>query len=447
MKILHYSLGFPPYRTGGMTKFCVDLIKQQTVDGDQSAMLWPGRMGIINQETAIKEKGKVSGISSFEIINPLPVPYDEGICDFETFTAVGYEESYTNFLKDYLPDVIHIHTLMGLHRSLLEVSRSLNIRLVFSAHDFFPICPKVTMFRCGQVCRSAGDCSDCGQCNTTALSMSKIRVLQSPVYRLIKEVPIVRRLRKRHRDAYLNEGNMAAVNRAVGKAEDFQRLRDYYASLLRIMDVIHYNSSVTKLAYERFFKLPQAAVIGISHRDINDHRKRKDFRAHISFAYLGPQSSAKGFYLLKTVMDKLWEERQDFELNVYFQPVEPAPYIKPHPGYAYSELGAVMDNTDMLLVPSLWYETFGFTVLEALSYGVPVLMSGNVGAKDILAQGAGIVIDHMDKDNLFQVLKGITPEKLMKMNRAICENQEIMTLDKMAHEIKGQCYQRSSLQQ
>jgi hypothetical protein len=25
MKILHYSLGFPPYRTGGLTKYAVDL--------------------------------------------------------------------------------------------------------------------------------------------------------------------------------------------------------------------------------------------------------------------------------------------------------------------------------------------------------------------------------------------------------------------------------------
>ena len=30
------------------------------------------------------------------------------------------------------------------------------------------------------------------------------------------------------------------------------------------------------------------------------------------------------------------------------------------------------DETDIMVAPSIWYETFGFTVLEALSYGVPV---------------------------------------------------------------------------
>ena len=41
---------------------------------------------------------------------------------------------------------------------------------------------------------------------------------------------------------------------------------------------------------------------------------------------------------------------------------------------------------DVLIVPSIWKETFGFVVLEALSYGVPVIVSDNVGAKDIVKQ-------------------------------------------------------------
>lgn len=47
MKILHYALGFPPYRSGGLTKFCVDLMVQQTREGHHVAMLWPGKIGLI----------------------------------------------------------------------------------------------------------------------------------------------------------------------------------------------------------------------------------------------------------------------------------------------------------------------------------------------------------------------------------------------------------------
>ena len=77
------------------------------------------------------------------------------------------------------------------------------------------------------------------------------------------------------------------------------------------------------------------------------------------------------------------------------------------------ELEAVFAETDLLVVPSICPETFGYVVLEALSCGVPVLLSGNVGARDILAQGAGIVI---------------------------VKHQEIPMMDRVAVRIEEKCY-------
>lgn len=39
---------------------------------------------------------------------------------------------------------------------------------------------------------------------------------------------------------------------------------------------------------------------------------------------------------------------------------------------------------DVLVVPSLWHETFGYVVLEALLEGTPCLVSKNVGSKDLV---------------------------------------------------------------
>ena len=41
---------------------------------------------------------------------------------------------------------------------------------------------------------------------------------------------------------------------------------------------------------------------------------------------------------------------------------------------------------DLLIVPSLGLETFGMVVLEAFSFGVPVLMSEHVGAKMLVEE-------------------------------------------------------------
>ena len=82
MKILHYSLGFPPYRTGGLTKYVIDLAKEQVMEGHNVSLIWPGEIKIIGRKNRIKKRPSVYGINSFEIINPLPVSYDEGIVDF-----------------------------------------------------------------------------------------------------------------------------------------------------------------------------------------------------------------------------------------------------------------------------------------------------------------------------------------------------------------------------
>ena len=42
----------------------------------------------------------------------------------------------------------------------------------------------------------------------------------------------------------------------------------------------------------------------------------------------------------------------------------------------------VYEAMDVLIVPSVWKETFSLVTLEALSYGVPVIVSDNVGAQD-----------------------------------------------------------------
>ena len=445
MKILHYALGFPPYRSGGLTKFCVDLMTQQAKDGHTVAMLWPGQMGFAKKVITIKKRNvvilKEQSVQSFEIINPLPISYDEGIAEFTVFTQDGGKGAYNRFLDEFHPNVIHVHTLMGLHKSFLLAAKDKNIRVVFTAHDFFPICPKVTMFRQGKICSSANECENCGVCNATALGLNKIKILQTPIYRKLKNSPIVKYLRKQHRDSYLSEATADDFAKSVGTAKDYKKLRDYYYSLLKLMDIIHYNSSVTKKVYESFFELSNSCIVTITHSDIKDNRRIRSYSdKYLRIRYLGPQSGAKGFWLLKNALDELWQEQKNFCLDVHFVPEESTPYIKTHGRYTYDELEKIFDDTDVLVTPSIWYETFGFTVLEALSYGVPVVISDTVGAKDILADGVGIIFESNNSEKLCKILQDITSEKLKTMNKNIIEKQWIMQIEDMSKQIEKKCY-------
>lgn len=445
MRILHYSLGFPPYRTGGLTKFCIDLIKQQIWDKNEVALMWPGKMQFLCNKTKIKDCGKIkiedTHIQSYEIINPLPVSYDEGIKDIEKFIAKGNPDAFIELLEHFKPDVVHIHTLMGLHKCFLDEVKKKNIRLVFTSHDYFPICPKVTLFRNGNICSSSSECRECGTCNTTALSINKIRILQSSIYKKLKDSKLVKKIRKKHRDNYLGTTYNENSEVQVGNITDYKKLREYYGSMLKMIDIIHFNSKLTRNVYECVFGELPGIVIPISHYNISNCKRYKKFDNEIiRIRYLGPYGDAKGFFFLEKVLDALWNVRNDFVLDVHFKVAEVKPYMKEHRKYSYSDLENIFDETDILVAPSIWYETFGFTVLEALSYGVPVIISDTVGAKDILAKGAGCVFKSGNMSELLSIFKSLNKEQLIQMNNVIVKSQKIITLEEMANHIFTDCY-------
>ena len=204
MRILHYFLGFPPYRTGGLTKYAFDLMRAQVDDAHTVMAFWPGEIRKIGAPPKIKERKSVNGIINYELINPLPVPLDEGIHDFEAYMNPCDEQVYYLFFQKVKPDVIHIHTLMGMHREFISAANQMKIRTVMTSHDYFGFCPKVNLYRYGECCDDDHECRDCIQCNLAPLSLKKIQLMQSPVYRALKNTTIVKSLRKQHRRKFFS---------------------------------------------------------------------------------------------------------------------------------------------------------------------------------------------------------------------------------------------------
>lgn len=409
MKILHYILGFPPYRTGGMTKYAFDLMKSQVNDGHEVMALWPGEIKSYSMEAKIKKRNNINGVKSFELINPLPISLDEGINQFDVFTAQCDINLYLAFLENEKPDVIHIHTLMGLHKEFIKASKCLKIRTIMTTHDYFGICPKVTLYRYGECCDNDNGCRNCIQCNINALSLKKIQIMQSPIYRLLKDTYIIKRLRKHHRKSFFtNETLPEMPNIDVDLfADKYRKLRAYYVNMYESIDFIHFNSTLTEKIYKRYITPRDCRVVSITHQGIEAHKRHKIGSDKKVILCLAPAKPFKGWDILKKACDQLWNEGEKIELRVYSPVHDPEPYmVIKEDGFSYVELEKMMREADMLVAPSIWYETFGFTVLEALSYGVPVIVSNHVGAKDIVGDN-GIVVNAGDIKQLKNAIKSI----------------------------------------
>jgi glycosyltransferase involved in cell wall biosynthesis len=393
MKIIHYSLGFFPYRTGGLTRYAEDLAKEQAKE-HIVAMLWPGEIKLFTREIKIKKKKSVDNVLNYEIINPLPVTVTGGIKEPELFfkNVEVKVDAYKQFLADIKPDVIHIHTFMGLHKQFLLLAQEANIKLIYTAHDYFGICPQIVLFKNNSICETK-DCIECSECNANAPSYKQLFAMQHPIYRLLKNTSIFKIIRK------YKKQNLHRVKINEDKRELYQKLRKHYIELFSMINQFHFNSEQTKNVYMKYMNLNKFNTFPVTHKYIKDNRRKKNFKDRLKIIFLGKPEVYKGFYMLKDVLNEI--DSIKFKFTIFKE-------------YSYNDFEDIFSNNDLLIVPSVWLETFGLVVLEALSYGVPVLATNCVGASYLLKNGCGIICE-ANKDSL--------KEKILE----VIENREILS--------------------
>ena len=168
MRILHYTLGFPPYRSGGLTKYAEDLMQTQSKLGHEVVALYPSGISIFHKKCHVKKEYSNSGIKIYETVNPMPVPLLYGIKDPANMMDESSldETSFEELLKTEKPDIFHVHTLMGLPKRYLQIAHDRNVKIVYTSHDYFGLCLKVNFIDengafCDAIC--ADKCSKCNQ--------------------------------------------------------------------------------------------------------------------------------------------------------------------------------------------------------------------------------------------------------------------------------------------
>lgn len=178
MRILHYTLGFSPYRSGGLVKYAKDLMQTQMKLGHLAVALYPGGTSLFEKSCHVHWDKTYDGIWSFEMTNPLPVPLMYGVKDTETATNLKNLDTYSFecLLDNLKPEVFHVHTLMGLPLEYLQIVHDQGIRIVYTSHDYFGLCPKVNFInQKGEICLGAS-ADRCAVCNAHAKSAMFLKV-------------------------------------------------------------------------------------------------------------------------------------------------------------------------------------------------------------------------------------------------------------------------------
>lgn len=446
MKILHYTLGLSPYRTGGLTKYSTDLIIAEVKSGDEVYLLYPSDLTWGYPFMKLQKNREFRGVKIYELKNPMPIPLLHGVkspLNLMNETTCCTDE-FLKLLDCVSPDVLHVHTLMGLPQIFLKEAKKRMIHLVYTTHDYFGLCLKVNFInQFGLLCKEPSS-SNCALCNSNSPSTCYLRFRNEKWVLKLKDL-----LRKPSNKLLLKEKIQPKVIPKI-QAESiiaYQKLLDYYKKSFSYFDYFHFNSFISKEVFESCLGKLSGEVIPITHNGIKDCRKKKFFcEEKLQICFIGNTSPYKGFDLLRKQLMLLQKNGiYNWNLNVWGGGVgvdDDCNQIHYQGKYKSDQLDAIYNKIDLLVVPSIWKETFSLITLEALSYGVPVLVSNNVGAKDIVAKYSRDFIFSTSKD-LYCKLQNImnNRELLGDYNNAILNSTWNYSQYEHVREIRDKIYQ------
>ena len=223
---------------------------------------------------------------------------------------------------------------------------------------------------------------------------------------------------------------------------DYDKLITYYRQCFNLIDCFHFNSEIACNVYSNYITPNNSKVIPITHAGIKDHRTEKSFDDKIlRIGFIGNLTPYKGFPKLLQILNRI--DNTKWELSVWGCHVGKEKHL---PVFYKGKFNGttimnVYNSMDVLVVPSIWKETFSLVTLEALSYGVPVIVSSNVGAKDIVK-----LYDEKFVFNNFEELKflleGLVNSKVLlkKFHKKVLEAEWCYSLNKHAQDIIDRIY-------
>ncbi len=429
MKILHYALGYPPLRTGGLTAYVYDLINEQLNEGQTNIVyLFPGKKTYISKKTKIKlDKKKCrTNFLSYELINSHPLALKGGIKNPKDFMKKTNKRIYADFFKIIMPDVIHIHSFMGLHKEFIDVANELNIKIIYTSHDYFGLSPVPNFYNESGEYSFAFDNSidEWFKSSQSAYSSVELYLMQAKIY------PIIRKFKKivqPIRNHMILAKNKKEIVLDEQKKKSYSELKAYYKKMFLGIDHFHFNSSVAKEIFCKEIATinhSMYTLLSITNSNIKNNTLTEQ-NSGKRLGYIGAYENYKGFnYILDMFFNNLNDQSYELHLFGDNKNIPKSEKLYNHGAYKRSDLKNVYQTFDILIVPSCCQETFGFTVLEALSYGKKVIVSNYVGSKDILKKEA---VFSFEKNNFLEVLKSVQVNNVCKI--------KLVTMDQHAKRI------------
>lgn len=322
LRILHLGSLYAPYSFGGAERVTEILAEQQAAAGHEVAVahLVPApqretvRNGVQIKPMAHRNLLWIEDTGKF----PAPLRMLNKVCSIFNLLIAG---DVGTILDRFKPHVLHTHSMVELPPMVWAEARKRGIAVVHTLHDYDLLCVRAALFRNGRICeRQHAGCS----------------IISAWKQRFQNDIDVV-----------------VAVSRHV-------------------LDIHERYGVFSALA-------PEQKRVILNPVAMTPPRDRAAKDALFTFGYLGSIKTEKGMDVLIDACRALPET--GWTLKVAGNaPGGMAHWTAKARGLPIEFLGfqnasEFLSSIDVLVVPSIWAEPFGLTVIESYAMGVPVICS------------------------------------------------------------------------
>jgi glycosyltransferase involved in cell wall biosynthesis len=428
MKILQVSHGLPPKENAGVELYTYYLSKA-LVQLDHEVHIFCRDTDPERKEFSVFED-RVDGLRVTRTINNL-----KDLPDVRAFYDNSFfDDSFSEVLKREKPDVVHFQHLFGLSANLIRIAKEKGYPVVLTLHDFFLLCHRIHLLKEDQrLCPGPLYGLECASCLGFSPHSRDIRTkfilkikdrLPFPVIKWTKRLFIPTR--------YLCDRGYEA----------FHRYR-YIYEVLKKPDLLLAPSRFVRDVFVKYYPFvePRTKVFPLGIPPIReDSLSQGPTRASdgkIRFCYYGNVLPLKGLHVLIEAFNGLPEGKAALTIYGGRTPWNGGYYdrlkrqasghlIEFLGSFRREDLSGILKDQEVVVLPSICYETYSFVIREANSLGRPVVASRIGAIPEAVEEGKnGLLFTPGDSEDLRRC-----------MLRFIEEPELIQTMDLKARRVK-----------
>lgn len=413
MKIVYVVHEFPPDDIGGTGVVVLQVAKNMLAEGHEVWVLAPQQWDDDNLPSVGFFDEKVEGVSVRRLIfnpslSPNPILYEY----YNPILSIYAK----HFLREICPDIIHIYHLLYLSSSIIDAAKELRIPVILTLVDFWFFCPNWNRLKPdGSLCGEDSSWKDCIYCLKEENNFYD-RISTAFDETIMKFCVQEEILKNKFKNGLVNNRQVFSLFLAAAARVPFLK-----SQLEKVDEILCPSAFLGKVYLNKGYF--QNGFTVLSHGIICAPMlsSRKGQISNIAFGYFGGGSKHKGAHVLLEAFRQIRASNVNLKLYGNFPDTEYVKELDPvvnsderidlMENFGRTQLTKVLAGIDILVMPSICYEAYGLSILEAFANKVPVIATDIGGIPEIVHDGHnGLLFKRGDVLDLKQKMERVINE-------------------------------------